>query len=975
MERFIFFCLIGFSLTFLSFAQTPVINEVMSSNSQTLIDDEGDYPDWIEIYNPGDSPVNLMGCGLSDNRDELQKWTFPDIELAANGHVIVFASGKTELEMHTGFKINAGGETLYLTRPDGAFLDSVVLGEIPTDVSFGRQPDGSSNWLFFRESTPGESNSTQGFESIDEDVPVFSLEGGVYANPVTLTLEAKATGATIYYTLDGEEPGESSAIYSNPLQIDTTTAVRARVKVNGEFSNLIATHSFIINKITELPIISLTTRPYNLWDSTGGVYTNWEEDLEVPVHLEIFEPDGITKLQMDVGLQIYGGWSAQFQQKSFAIFARRQYGYSNIDYRLFPDLPFEKYESFILRNSGGDLLGSRIRDAMMQTLVKDIDVDGQAYRPAIIYLNGVYWGLLNMREKINEHYIESHFGVTEDELDMLENNLEVIHGDTIHYSALLEFMANNDLSQAANYEYILTQMDIHEYLNYLTSEIYFANVDWPGWNVKFWRPRTTDGKWRWILFDLDDGFGYGDVRNKGYDNMIQFATAPDGPEWPNPPWSTFLLRKLLENPEFERDLLNRFADHLNTIWQPDIVVSTIEQMVAEIEPEIEAHLERFDIPYDDWEWSINSIKEFGSQRRDTLRQVILSEFDKSGLVNVAFLMNPAEGGQILLNQNLDVPESGWTGVYFQNNPIELKAIANPGYKFAGWTGEISESEAEIEVNLNGNISITALFEKDENSSGQVVINEINYNSAGHHDSEDWVELYNDSDTAIDISNWIFKDSDDAHEFIFPEGITLERYGFAVICRDTSDFKRYFPDVKIVSAELDFSLSNGGELVRLFNAAGQIVDSLTFDDEAPWPVEADGTGATLALKNPGEDNSLAYNWAASTGYGSPGAANNDLMAVENTKTIPRPVSFRLAQNYPNPFNPVTTISFQLPKRDWVSLKIYDITGREVASLIDGFIESGSHRMNWQASEKVASGVYIYRLQAGKFVEERKMLLLR
>lgn len=974
MRTFCFFFLAVFLISSQLISQTVVINEVMSSNQTTLADEDGDYPDWIEIYNPGSSSVELAGFGLSDEGSQPFKWIFPQTKIDPGEFLLVFASDKNRAGSHTNFKIKSSGETLYVTHPNGSSVDSLVLGDIATDISYGRQADGSSNWFYFREPTPIGSNNTQGYDSVVPEVPTFSVKRGLYQGPLTLSLSPQSQDATIYYTLDGTDPTESSFVYSSPLQIDQTTVLRARIKSAGLLSEEIKTHTYILNKNTDLAIISITTNPDNLWDSVYGIYSNYESDKEIPIFFELFEPNGIDGISKNAGMKIHGGWTRQFPQKSFAIFAREKYGPSSFRHRIFPELPFVEYESFILRNSGGDFESARLRDALQQNLVDHLDIETQAYRPAVVYLNGVYWGILNIREKLNEHYVEAHHGISKDNLDMLENHQNVVHGDATHYISMTSFIASNNMSLPKSYEHLKTQIDMDNYLDYMASQIYFANTDWPGWNLKYWRPKHPGGKWRWMLYDLDDGFGLGSPQFYGYHNMFDFVTTTDGPEWPNPPWSTFLFRKLLENGSFKEDFLNRFADYLNTIWQPDIVVGLIDEMLAELGSEMQLHLQRWQISYEDWQYEIDDLKEFAEQRVDTVRVNIISEFGLTNLANLTLNLDLPDGGIVRINKNIEINETGWNGIYFQGIPVDLIAVPNPGYQFVGWTGDVNETSPSINISMNNDFTVTALFAVETNLSGSVVINEINYNSADHFDPKDWVEFYNDSNFAFDLSNWTFRDSFGTHEFIFPQGSTLAAHDFLVLCRDTTAFLRYFPTVKPLAAEFDFGLDNAGEPLYLFNTTGQLVDYVPYDDIAPWPIKADGNGSTLILKSPLLDNSKASNWLASPFYGSPGLKNDVLTDVKKLASQ-MPSSFVLEQNYPNPFNPTTTITFRIPVREKVLIRVFDITGREVATLLNKMIEPGEYHINWNAGTTFSSGIYFYQISSKGFSQTRTMLLLK
>ena len=155
----------------------------------------------------------------------------------------------------------------------------------------------------------------------------------------------------------------------------------------------------------------------------------------------------------------------------------------------------------------------------------------------------------------------------------------------------------------------------------------------------------------------------------------------------------------------------------------------------------------------------------------------------------------------------------------------------------------------------------------------IVINEINYNSSDNFDSDDWVEIYNNSNDTIDIGSWLLKDEDDDHIFTVPSNIKILPEQYIIFCKDTIKFTELFPDVESYYGNLGFGLSGGSDLVRLFDYTGSLVDTVRYDDDDPWPLSADGNGPTLELKHPTLDNTLWESWSASEGYGTPGAQNS------------------------------------------------------------------------------------------------------
>jgi len=259
----------------------------------------------------------------------------------------------------------------------------------------------------------------------------------------------------------------------------------------------------------------------------------------------------------------------------------------------------------------------------------------------------------------------------------------------------------------------------------------------------------------------------------------------------------------------------------------------------------------------------------------------------------------------------------------------------------------------------------------------LVINEINYNGADDNDPGDWVELYNPTSEIIDIDNWVFKDENDDHVFSIPEGLSLAPDQYIVLCNDTVAFKAIFQDVPNIVGDLGFGLDGGGELVRLFDSIGTLMDTVHYDDSDSWPDLPDGNGPTLELIDPDEDNALGTNWAASEEYGSPGAVNTAFLSQKGQEWIPE--KFQVYNNYPNPFNPRTTIHYDLAENGIVNITIYDMIGRQVVILTDDYQLAGYRSIQWNSvndfGQPVPAGVYLYTVRGKGFSQTRKMLLLK
>jgi len=543
--------------------------------------------------------------------------------------------------------------------------------------------------------------------------------------------------------------------------------IRAKATKPGALSSKTVTHSFFVGQDTnphKLPLISIGIQEDALFDYYDGIYVagkvfdDWRianpgsgssggtpanywlggVATEKPAHLEFFKEGGISSvLSQGVGIRMHGGWSKAFPMKSLRLYARAGYGTSSFNYPFFDDLPYDSFKRLILRNSGNDYTSTFIRDAAMQTMVSHLRFDTQACQPAVVYINGEFWGIHNMRERYDKHYLQRVYGVDPENLDLLENNAGVYEGSAGHYNAMLQFIQGNPLNVQSNYEYVNTQMDVGSFLDYQIANIFFANTDWPGNNIKFWRLRTDqyepsaplghDGRWRWLMYDTDFGFAmYGPITH----NTLQFATASGGPGWPNPPWSTYLLRRLLENGSFRNDFIVRFADLLNTAFLTDRVTGIINGMRQAIEPEMPEHIVRWRSVgnMNTWYNQINVMVSFANQRPALQRGHIRSFFNIASNISVSVDVNTPEGGYIRVN-TIDispvtpgVPQNPypWSGTYFQGIPLEIEAIPARGYVFSHWEGAETGSKPLLNMAPRGNVSVKAFFERSGEPDSELI---------------------------------------------------------------------------------------------------------------------------------------------------------------------------------------------------------------------------------------------------------------
>jgi hypothetical protein len=699
--------------------QGIVINEFMSDNESSISDRDGDFSDWIELYNTSDIPVNLYEYRISDNSNLPAKWIFPEIIIPAHGFLLIFASGKDIYdieELHTNFSIAAEGEALFLSDNTGTLIDQTGSVRLWEDESLGRYPDGGENWIPSSISTPGSSNNTVNHL-------LFSAEEGFYTTPFLLKIQS-LFGDPVYFTMDGSVPDESSQIFPDSLlmvyrynqpnyfsEVPTTppqdmisykawespeTAIhKANILRSASFRNgirtsKIYTHTYFIDSMIfnryQLPVISLITDENNLFNPDSGIYVpgihfdadnpewsgnyfNRGREWERPVSISYFERDGKPGFSQDAGIRIHGSKSRQASQKSLRLYARKEYGRKSFDFPLLPQKNVTDYRRFILRTTMGDWFSNTlVRDVLAHEISRDLDLEYQDYQPAVVYLNGEYWGIHTIRDRVDERYIEYLYGNDRDFIDMITGNyLEVDAGSNEHYVRLAEFIESNDLSHDNNYEYVATQMDIFNFIDYQVAEMFFANLDWPINNQRLWRPQTPDGKWRWILFDVDAGFS-----DASYNMLHHSLVEHMGTHWQNMPVSTFLFDNLLKNINFLNLFLNRYAEILREEFVLDKMMEKLDKIMDIYRHELPDHISRWNFPIDmeTWEHDIrNHIISFLENRPCAVEENVSEFFNIS---NFGFTCSTSEDTPALLKGELVVAPNPSKGAFFiLNNSSEI----------------------------------------------------------------------------------------------------------------------------------------------------------------------------------------------------------------------------------------------------------------------------------------------------------------
>lgn len=624
-------------------AQSLFLNEWMVENSTVLADEDGDFSDWVEIYNEGNTPVNLLGFGLSDNENNPFKWVFGSTIIQPNDFLIVFCSDKDRLngaEPHTNFKLS-GSDELVLTNPQGTVLDEKELENSPFDISMGYVVDGGGQTTEFYKSTPGYSN----LSGIIRNKISINREAGFYTEAFYLEA-AGSEGHTIRFTIDGSDPEENDVLWPGSLEIvdqslrpnsistiPTTadnlqedllwqepvsnlfkgTVIKLRSFEAGQPSSHVKTLSYFIHpdgaSRYSLPVVSLITDSLNLFDYDSGIfvpgishdlnpngggvwgtgnYIEKGDEWERVCHFQLFDNAGELELTQEVGIRVHGTGSRAYPQKSIRIYAREEYGESKIEHTLFPNSQTDEFDVVVLRNMGQDFVTGVAQDVLANKIARPLNQATLDFRPVITFVNGEYWGIQNLRERFDKHFLAQFHDSDKDSIDIIDSYWgDVDMGSNHAFFELYNFLHNNDISIQSNYDYVASKMDVNDFIDNTLTRIYLGCYDWPGNNSKMWRERSIDGKFRWLLLDNDRC-----LEHASY-NSIEHATDPNHSGWPNPPTSTLFLRKLLENDGFTQQFVSRMDQLLSTAFDKDLVGYELTKLYEYYNPEYSEHQDRW----------------------------------------------------------------------------------------------------------------------------------------------------------------------------------------------------------------------------------------------------------------------------------------------------------------------------------------------------------------------------------------------
>ena len=705
--------------------------------------------------------------------------------------------------------------------------------------------------------------STFSWSQEDSCIICFSHPSGFYKKSFNLTLTTNDS-VDLFYTTDGSKPNSSSTKYKSPILIDTVKAFRVIAYQKGRSIDQ-ETQTYFVNRDFSMGVISIITNSDNLFGYDRGIYVkgccagetppysgaNFWRGWEREVNIEFFEQNGELAFSQKAGVKIFGGFSKSLPMKSISLTSRKKYEKKYFKYQLFPDKKIKIFKSFVLRNSGGDFNKTHFRDALLTNLVEPLDLEIQAYRPVVVYINGEYWGIHNLREKLTEHYLEANGKANPDKVDLMKHRNDLQHGNRTQYKALIKFLSKTDLSDTTKVYELAQQMDIDNFIDYNITQIFIDNRD-AGGNIRYWKPQNNDSKWRWILFDTDMSFGISDW--KGYKtNTLKKMTSRNTEAWPNPAWSTFIVRKLLENDSLKHVYINRFSDHLNTIFTTGNVLFKLDSIKSMLNEEMPYHVTKWrSNNLKRWERNVGILRDFANYRPTYMRQFLMEQFELTDTLVVEVIPTDKRMGKVYLN-SLKIKQP-FKGYYFKEVPIRLKAKPNFGYEFIEWKG-IHKTSKTLDYSLSKNIEIEPIFKQKDASQWKqkVILNELCLKSDSSNLMKDWVEIYNNSDTTIDISNWeliIEK------EYLkISKNVILQPNQYYVIARQPNLLNKYS---NISDILLPRGLPSKKGFIALLDNKSAVVDSFSYNVKKNFKTDTILLPIILEKVNPNQFSNVA-NW--------------------------------------------------------------------------------------------------------------------
>lgn len=843
--------------------------------------------------------------------------------------------------------------------------------------------------------------------------PIISADSQISTTDLNISISHVEPGVTLFYTLNGSEPTPLSEVYTGPITFSNRagdpdnfaliptnpsftypvgdyTASRAdnrgwlppyvseiykvnvlRVKAYkaGFVPSETVTKTYIIDPlgaaIYPMPIVSFVVDSIDLFSNSTGIYhygnfanyTQKGEAWERLAHMDYFNTSGNLVVNRDVRTRIHGGGSRHSTKKTFRIYAEHD-GYNNFDYEFFEDHELKKYKRLLLR-TGGHRPDCFPRDNLANFITKGLNVDQQHYRHVIVFLNGEYWGIHSIKERVDKYFIQNEYGIDDDQVTILDQEYDVQDGyaaDSLEMNNIEMFADTSNMSDTNNYQWIADRIDIDNYIDYMASEIFLSNEDWVYSNIVIWRKTGAylpgegpgyDGKFRWLFYDFDGAYG-GSCENAYY-TVNTLSKATDSVSI----YATYtrLFRGLLKNPLFKEKWINRTCDLMNSWFKSNTLYDKLDSMYTELTPVMLEEVERWRYPSEattlfdrnletpsliQWDTSFYYLNRFAERRQRKVREHIMDQWGYPDTSNILIDVNDAAMGSvqintIMINEQLpgvDAAVYPWSGQYIDSVACQLIAIPYPGYEFVEWieTGETNDTINWLPI---GDTAYTALFQARTDFE-PVVINELmpsnnNYLTDNYGDYDDWLELFNPNPYSVNLSDCSLKLG--TNQWTIPNGTVIEPNGYLLFWMDNEEYQG--------KDHASFKLPNSGNSIILSDPNDGLIDFVNYT-----------TTATDSSYGRFPNGSSTFGFFS---YPTP-RQNNDISFIENNPIIQSSLGV-----YPNPTNGM--------------LNLTRITDIEIYSL-DGKIVLAETQTNMLDLSNLENGTYILRSKEGEVIKIMK-----
>ena len=695
--------------------QSLLINEVLASNTKVNYDGFGEFDDWIELYNPNDSVVYLAGMYISDNPNDPEKHQFNLkndywLSIKAHDYIVLWLDGDPEQgKRHLPFRLNKEKGSIKIYDAQLNVIDKIVYQRQTKNISTGRLDSSFPEIGVFKKPSPGKANK-KGLRIMPKHALVeANIASGFYTNSIQIQLSSRFDGQ-IYYTTNGAEPSKKDSLYRHPIDIDSNTVLRTRLLREGYTKGAISTKNYFINTQHDLPIVSLSTDPKHLWNKKKGIYRNFERrGWEKPAHVDYFDKDSqgqfLHAFSKSIDIRIAGKTSRRQAKKSIAMFANDLDGQERINYQIFDDKPINSFASIWLRadaTSGRNVpqlwVGERFKNELLYEVNKSMNgnVDMQAYQPVLLYLNGQFWGLYNLMERKGSDFIQNNHGIASADI-LTGENTKKVKGSEADYLALMDYLALADITQDSIYQTVCQQIEIESYIDYWIYECYSGAHD-INVNIRYWKADNEGSKWRWISYDQDSW-------HTAQENSLNYFIDDD---------RVYLLKKLLKNQQFRNQFINRCCDFLNAALKTEQVLNKLNSITKRIENAVELDKKRWQdtLLYVPKNERIDWMKEYAKLRPDYLRNHLIEYFGLGGNSQQIMVDASETNGAVRVN-SLGLKRKRWTGIYLENVPIKITAVADKGYRFVRWKNKQLERSATLNISVSKQQSFIPVFKKSK----------------------------------------------------------------------------------------------------------------------------------------------------------------------------------------------------------------------------------------------------------------------